>query len=369
MPVTESTAGGLRVVLRQAGPIPLDVRLEVAPGRVTALFGPSGSGKTTVLRAIAGLLTPAEARVECAGELWTDTQRGIARPVHRRRVGFVFQDGALFPHLTASEHVAIAARHLHSGQRAARVREILAMMHLEDLAGRRPAELSGGEQKRVGMARALARDPAALLLDEPFSGLDRRVRDGLHRELLVLRERVPIPIVLVSHDFTDVARLADDLVTIERGRTGERVAVTGLPGALEAAVDGPTRETGVVLDARVLRHEPARRLTAVAAGDLELLVPALAASTGARVRLSIQARDVILAKEQPSAISVHNVLRANVIALARDDARGTALVELRAAGTPLLATVTFDALQVLDLAVGNEVYALLKAVAVEAFGR
>lgn len=361
--------GALRVMLRQDGPIPLDVRMEIAPGRITALFGPSGSGKTTVLRAIAGLHTPAAARVECASELWTDTEQRIDWPAQRRRVGFVFQDGALFPHLTAFEHVAIAARHLHAGQRLARVCEILSMVHLEELAERRPAELSGGEQKRVGIARALARDPAVLLLDEPFSGLDRRVRDALHRELLALRERMPIPIVLVSHDFIDVARLADDLVTIERGRTADCAPVAGLPGALDTAAAGLAREPGVVLDARVTRHEPARRLTAVAAGDLELLVPTLAGAIGARVRLSIQARDVILAGERPRAISVHNVVRARVTALERDPERATALVELRAGGTPLLATVTFDAIQVLDLAVGNDVYALLKAVAVEAFGR
>jgi molybdate transport system ATP-binding protein len=361
-------AAGLRVRLRQTGPIPLDVRLHTAHGQITALFGASGSGKTTVLRAIAGLLTPAEARIECDDEVWADTGRRIAMPAHRRQVGFVFQDGALFPHLTAGEHVEIAALHLPRGLRGPRVREILALVHLEGLAGRRPAELSGGEQRRVGMARALARDPAVLLLDEPFSGLDRRVRDAMQRELLALRERVPIPIVLVSHDFTDVARLADDVVTIAGGRTGEAAAVTSLPAASDPASDGLAREAGVVLDAQVIRHDTARRLTAVAAGELALLVPTLPGAVGARVRLSIQARDVILARERPSAISVHNVVRARVAAIERDAEKGTALVQLRAGATPLLATVTLDALEVLGLAAGGEVYALLKAVAVEAFG-
>jgi molybdate transport system ATP-binding protein len=166
----------LTVRLRQTSPIPLDVDLTCGPGEVLAIFGPSGSGKTTILRAIAGLSRPAEASVRSGHETWTDTTTGVFAPPHRRAVGFVFQEYALFPHLTAAGNVMAALGHRPRGERRARTELLLAQVGLAGRGHRRPRELSGGERQRVALARALAREPAVLLLDEPFAAVDRTVR-------------------------------------------------------------------------------------------------------------------------------------------------------------------------------------------------
>ena len=170
-------SGELQVRLRQVAPFPMSIEFRAPPGSVTALFGPSGSGKSTVLRAIAGLHRSDDALVACGGQRWTDTAAGAFLPAHCRPVGFVFQDYALFPHLTVREQLALAIGHRPRGERAARIEALLALARLEGLAGRKPAALSGGEQQRVALARALARDPSVLLLDEPSAGLSPANQD------------------------------------------------------------------------------------------------------------------------------------------------------------------------------------------------
>jgi molybdate transport system ATP-binding protein len=209
--------GSLEVELEQAGPIPLAVTLACAAGEMLALVGPSGSGKTTVLRAIAGLYRPAKGLVRCGGETWLDTASGIAVPPHLRRAGLVFQHYALFPHMTALANVTAAMGHRPSADRQAEAHRLLDLVHLDGLAHRYPAELSGGQQQRVALARALAREPRALLLDEPFSAVDRRVRRELHAELAAIRMAIRVPIVLVTHDLGEAAGLADRLAVIDRG--------------------------------------------------------------------------------------------------------------------------------------------------------
>jgi molybdate transport system ATP-binding protein len=213
------SARGLQVRLSQRAPIPLGVELACGEGELLALVGPSGSGKTTILRAVAGLYRPQSGKVTCGGEDWLDTGRGLDLPPHRRRVGLVFQSYALFPHMTALGNVAAALHHRPADERAARARALLALVHLEGLEERRPAELSGGQQQRVAVARALAREPAVLLLDEPFSAVDRRTRRKLHEDLAELRQAVNVPIVLVTHDIDEAVALADRMCVLDRGET------------------------------------------------------------------------------------------------------------------------------------------------------
>jgi molybdate transport system ATP-binding protein len=207
----EGSGAGLAVRLRQTRPIPLDVALACAPGELLALVGPSGSGKSTTLRAIAGLHRTKDGLVCCGGRTWLDTGNGIDLPPHRRSVGFVFQSYALFPHMTALGNVTAALGHRPAGERETRGRELLAQVRLAGLEARRPAELSGGQQQRVAVARALAREPSVLLLDEPFSAVDRSTRERLYRELVELRRGLAIPMVLVTHDLEEAALLADRL--------------------------------------------------------------------------------------------------------------------------------------------------------------
>jgi molybdate transport system ATP-binding protein len=210
---------GLSITLRQFRPIPLEATLRVEPGELVALVGPSGAGKTSVLRAIAGLLVPNAGRIVCAGETWFDADAKIALAPQRRRVGLVFQNYALFPHLSALENIAIAMGDRPVAARADRARLLLDLVHLGGLEGRRPRELSGGQQQRVALARALARDPKVLLLDEPFAAVDQVTRRKLQRELSALRRKLAVPILLVTHDLEEAAILADRMIIIHRGQT------------------------------------------------------------------------------------------------------------------------------------------------------
>ena len=209
----------LQVRLAQPGPIPLDVEFTCAEGEMLAIVGPSGSGKTTVLRSIAGLYAPAQGEVGVAGHVWLDTASATNVAAHRRNVGLVFQTYALFPHMTALENVACALLSVPRGERKARAREALAAVRLAGLEERRPAELSGGQQQRVAVARAIVRNPQVLLLDEPFSAVDRSTRRRLYLEIAELRQSLRMPVVLVTHDLEEAAMLADRVSVIHHGET------------------------------------------------------------------------------------------------------------------------------------------------------
>jgi len=358
---------GLRVRMRRAAPFVLDVEFEAPAGAITALFGPSGSGKTTVLRTIAGLQPMDEARVSSGQSVWTDTAAHTWLPAHRRPVGFVFQDYALFPHLTVRQQLELALGHRPPEQRPGRVASLLQLVQLDGLADRRPAALSGGQQQRAALARALARDPAVLLLDEPFAAVDWALRESLRRELVSLQRALSLTVVLVTHDFEDVAKLASHLVVLERGA----VTAAGTVEALTArnAVPGIAgwREPAVAFDARVMAHWAERQLTVIAAGDLQLEVPTIAAPIGAPVRIQLGAREVILASRRPEGLSLHNVIEARVVAVEPAAHEALRLVHLEVGATRLLSLVTADAARSLHLEPGAPVLALIKAVAVEAF--
>lgn len=260
--MTNENSSGLAVRLQQSTPIPLDAEFSCAPGQILALIGPSGSGKTTILRSIAGLYRPESGRISHNGEFWYDSAQRIDLAPQVRRAGMVFQDYALFPHKSALENVAIALGHLPHTERRARAQEILARVNMEGLENRRPDALSGGQRQRVAVARALAREPRALLLDEPFSAVDQATRRRLQRELLILRRNLDLPIVLVTHDLREATSLADQMALLYRGRilqTGPPDEVTMRPVSTQAArlvdltnifqarIVGPAPDAGHVL--------------------------------------------------------------------------------------------------------------------------
>lgn len=213
-----SEPSGVTVRLRQESPILLDVELSVGAGEILALVGPSGSGKTTTLRAISGLYRPKAGRVLCNGTIWFDSESGICIPARQRRIGMVLQSYALFPHLSAIENVMEALADVPAKLRRQEATALLSRMHLTGLEDRRPAFLSGGQQQRVAAARALARRPDVLLLDEPFSAVDRVTRRRLRAELVELRRELPMPVIFVTHDLDDVVRLADRMCVMHGGR-------------------------------------------------------------------------------------------------------------------------------------------------------
>jgi molybdate transport system ATP-binding protein len=229
---------GLEVDLRQAAPIPLAAAFTCAAGEILALVGPSGSGKSTILRSIAGSYRPERGSVRVNGATWLDSAAGRRLPAHRRRVGMVFQSYALFPHMTAAQNLMAAMGHVPHAERRDRAGSLLALVHLDGLEDRRPAELSGGQQQRVAVARALAREPAVLLLDEPFSAVDKATRQRLYREIAELRRVLDMPVVLVTHDLDEAVMLADRMVVLSRGRTlqsGSPDEVTTKPASPEVA--------------------------------------------------------------------------------------------------------------------------------------
>ena len=226
----------LRVeVHTRLGELELDVALEVRAGECLALAGPSGAGKTSVLRVASGLLHPESGRVECDGETWLDTERGIDVPPEGRRCGYVFQEYALFPHLTAWQNVAYPLRGMRRSDRREHAQALLERFGIGGLSDARPRTLSGGERQRVAVARVLARRPGVLLLDEPLSALDARTRAGAARELESVLREVEVPALLVTHDFAEAARLGDRVGVVDAGRVVQDGTATELAATPRSA--------------------------------------------------------------------------------------------------------------------------------------
>jgi molybdate transport system ATP-binding protein len=286
-------AGDLRVSLHQAGPIPLAADFHCDAGELLALVGPSGGGKTTLLRAIAGLYRPAGGRIDCAGESWFDAPAGVSLPPQRRRVGLVFQDYALFPHLTAVGNVMVALEHLPPAERHDQALAWLARVRLEGLAERHPAELSGGQRQRVALARALARRPRVLLLDEPFSAVDQVTRGRLQRELALMREEIPIPIVLVTHDLDEASALADRICVLHAGRTLQQAEPERLFRQPASPAVARLLDRHNVFEADVVEQDGERRL-AWGPWRLEVARGLDALTPGQRVAWYLPHSDVVL---------------------------------------------------------------------------
>jgi molybdate transport system ATP-binding protein len=356
----------LEVRLRHRfGAFALDVGFDGPAGGITALFGPSGCGKTTVIQAIAGLLRPDGGRIVLDGEVLFCSERGIDRPPGVRRVGYVFQEPRLFPHLSVERNLLYGFRRAPRAARRIRPEPVIELLGLAPLLGRRPAGLSGGEKSRVGLGRALLAQPRLLLMDEPLAALDRERKDDILPYLARLRTDFALPVVYVSHAIEEVARLADRVVLMEAGRVIAAGPVVDVMADLDLLAHLDAFEGGAVLPVTVAGHETADDLTRLAFEGGELMVPRLPVELGQRLTVRIRARDVMLAVHEPLAISALNVLPAEVRQV---QAEAGAFAEVQLAVGPqvrLVARITRRSAARLALVPGQRLFAVVKSVAID----
>jgi molybdate transport system ATP-binding protein len=357
-----SNRPGIQATLRVArGAFRAEIKLDLPSWGITALFGPSGSGKTTCLRLLAGL-ERGEGVVRVLGECWQDDARGIFVPVHRRSVGYVFQDHALFPHLSVRNNLEYGRKRSRGATRIDR-ETVIALLGIASILDRRPDRLSGGERQRVAVAQALLAQPRLLLMDEPLAALDAARKSEILPYLERLRDDLSIPIVYVSHIIEEVARLADHLVLLDAGR----VAASGPIQETLARLDLPTAfadDSGVVIEATVAAHDTVNHLTQIEFEGGTLWVGGVDRPAGATVRARALARDVSLALQPPGPSSILNVLTARVVEI-RDNGpdRVNVRLTLGDGNVPLLALITRRSQTTLGLHPGVMVYAQIKGVA------
>ena len=323
--------------------------------RLTVLFGPSGCGKTTVLRCLAGLERPDSGSIQAGAETWFDADRKRSLPAAQRGIGYVFQESALFPHLSVAGNIGYGLQGWPRAERKARVAELIRIMGLEALARRRPAEISGGEKQRVALARALAPRPRLVLLDEPFAALDRAAAEHLRHSLRQILQTLGVPAILVTHDPQEALALGDRMLLMAEGR----IIRDGAPAEVLSAGDAGRAQIGEVLRARVLgRVEGLLRLEV---GGAQLFAP----DPGGEFREAyacIRAEGVSLERGPHGQLSQRNRLAATIVAIEPLGALRRVRLD---AGMPLEALVTTWACEDLQLAVGQAVLAMVKASAIQ----
>ncbi len=367
----QAISAGLRIQARlERTGFSLDVDMQL-PGRgLTALLGPSGSGKTTCLRVLAGLEPQAAGQVSVLGEVWQDSAQRIFRPVHRRAMGYVFQEASLFEHLNVQDNLQYGFKRTPASERQHGWEHGLELLGIAHLLQRMPHQLSGGERQRVAIARALANSPRVLLMDEPLASLDAQRKADILPWLEQLHERLDMPVVYVTHSADEVARLADHLVLLEAGR----VVGSGPVIELLTRLDLPLAHgdaAAALVEARVCDLQTEDGMCALVFDGGRLLLPQtratpLPARTPVRVR--IQARDVSLSLEEPRLTSVLNILPACVTDI-MDDGPGQVLVSLQLGTTAdrptrLLSRISQLSAKRLGITPGLKVFAQIKGVAV-----
>jgi molybdate transport system ATP-binding protein len=350
----------VRKNLRSAGSptFVLDVSLEI-PAGITILFGPSGAGKSTLLDCIAGLLRPETGRIAIGSDLLLDRERGVNLPPQQRRVAYVFQTLALFPHLSVEENVGYGLAVPEIVEQHRKTREILEAFRVEKLRARRPGEISGGEKQRVALARSLVTSPRVLLLDEPLTGLDAELKASIVDDLRAWNAAQQIPILYVTHSRDEVDALGERAIAMDQGH----IISEGTP---QEVLDAPRRKrlaqaagfenllSGTVMD---LREADGVMRVRLGESLCEIEVPLGYAVAGDRVKVAIRAGDILLATERPNGLSARNILEGKIVAL---EHRGTLMAARVDCGVCFTVHVTLGASRALALAVGHRVWLVLK---------
>jgi len=344
------------VAIRQTyGSFTLDVAFTAASGGVTALFGPSGAGKTSIVHALAGLMRPAQGRIVLEGHTVLDTGAGIFVPPEKRRIGLVFQDARLFPHMSVEKNLLFGWRRCPARATPDEISKIVTLLGLEKLLTRAPRHLSGGEKSRVALGRALLASPDILLLDEPLASLDAARRAEILPWLERLRDIARIPIFYIRHSLDEVARLADRVVLLDGGRVTAEGSVFDLLAGL-----GAEKPLGAVLEAWTGGMQDGLQVLTFDGGRL---LVADAREAGKRVRVRIGADDILIARQAPRGISANNILPVTISHVRLDGPR--AELDMHCGRARLVARVTAASVNRLDLAPGAAVFAVIKSVMVE----
>jgi len=353
----------LEIIARKnLGNFVVDVDFSAGTAGVTALFGSSGAGKTSVISMVAGLITPDEGRIAVKGRVLFDSSRSIKIPPENRRFGYIFQDGRLFPHLTVKANLVYGMKLVPRANRYVNYDQVVELLGIDHLLSRRPARLSGGEKQRVAIGRALLTSPDLLLMDEPLASLDVARKGEVMPFIARLPREFSIPILYVSHSLDEILNLADMVVLLESGN----VVATGTVDVLMSRFDlqrlaGPF-DAGVVLGTVVEKHEKIKGLTSLRFTGGVIKIPLFDAPVGESVRIRVRSRDVAISLNRPDKISVQNIFPATVEEIVDDS---ESLVDVRLnIGCPLFSRITPAAKADLKLVPGQQVYALVKSVAI-----
>jgi len=336
----------------------LDVSFEVSPG-ITILFGASGAGKSTLLDCLAGLSLPDEGRIVAAGDALFDSAARINVPAPKRRIAYVFQSLALFPHLTAEENVAYGLPDLRNEERRERVAAILKAFRVEKLRNQKPGDISGGEKQRIALARSLVTDPRVLLLDEPLTGLDADLKAAIVDDLRAWNAAKGIPVLYVTHSRDELDALGERAIALDNGRVvsaGAPMEVLNAPRRkkLAQAAGFENLLSATVLD---LRESDGVMRVRLGENPCEIEVPLGYASPGSRVQVAIRAGDILLATEPPRGLSARNVMEGRILSL---EHRGAMIIARVDCGVTFLVHVTPGAARALELSAGNRVWLVLK---------
>ncbi len=350
-------------VEHRQGAFDLTVDLAIGAG-LTALFGPSGSGKTTLVNLVAGLIRPDKGRIAFDGEVWVDAAARRFVPPHRRRIGYVFQEGRLFPHMTVRGNLHYGARFAPRGEPGETLERVVDLLRIGPLLDRRPALLSGGEKQRVAFGRALMAKPRLLLMDEPLSALDNDLKTAILPDIERMRDEAGIPILYVSHSIEEVTRLAARVVVMGGGKT---VAI-GKPNEVLNVVPAAAGDlkAGSFLHAVVTGHSPDEGLTFAESRAGPLFLRATDIPVGAHIRAFVPTSEVVLATSLPDGISTLNRLKGTVEEIG--DAGSVIMVSIDCNGDRVLAEITRRSAANLGLVQGMPVNLLFKTVSITAEG-
>ena len=349
-------------VERKQGDFLVQAGIRQEAAGVTALFGPSGAGKTSIVNMVAGLAKPDRGLIRINGVTLFDSGKGIDLPPEKRRIGYVFQDGRLFPHLCVRRNLTYGMRRLPPDENMVGLDEVVSLLGIGHLMDRRPARLSGGEKQRVAIGRALLTNPLLLLMDEPLASLD----SARKQEVLPFIERLcreySRPILYVSHSMDEILNIASHLVVLGNGAVADQGAIDAVMSRVDAESRFPMTDYGAVLETVVDAAEDEDGLTSLAFGGGLLKVSRMDVAAGDRLRVRIPARSVALALEKPEKISVRNIFRGKIDVVEKEQ-RGFTSVRVDI-GSPILARITSQSAEQLNLSAGRQVYVLIKTVSI-----